>query len=146
MCAAACSTRPRHSASSWSTSASSASISSPTSPMPCTGARSEEHTSELQSPMYLVCRLLLETANPAIYSLSLHDALPISFNEEVTKRTVRGVLSDERDKVMQDVRSRLLDEAKAFGIELVDIRIKRVDFVADITDAVYRRKIGRAHV
>src|SRR5437763_7227670 len=24
------------------------------------GARSEEHTSELQSPMYLVCRLLLE--------------------------------------------------------------------------------------
>jgi membrane protease subunit HflC len=52
---------------------------------------------------------------------------------------VRGVLSDEREKVMQDVRSRLLDEAKSFGIELVDIRIKRVDFVADITDAVYRR-------
>src|SRR5437762_10753939 len=26
-----------------------------------TGPRSEEHTSELQSPMYLVCRLLLET-------------------------------------------------------------------------------------
>ena len=25
-----------------------------------TGQRSEEHTSELQSPMYLVCRLLLE--------------------------------------------------------------------------------------
>src|ERR1017187_10239759 len=75
-------------------------------------ARSEEHTSELQSPMYLVCRLLLEkkpthcaprpacTANPKtlpahvrrsrsgplffndtatteIYTLSLHDALPI---------------------------------------------------------------------
>ena len=62
-----------------------------------------------------------------------------AFNEEVTKRTVGGVLSTERDKVMQDVRSRLLDEAKSFGIELVDIRIKRVDFVADITDAVYRR-------
>src|SRR5437762_12870889 len=26
----------------------------------CGNARSEEHTSELQSPMYLVCRLLLE--------------------------------------------------------------------------------------
>src|SRR5437879_13618604 len=26
----------------------------------CAGPRSEEHTSELQSPMYLVCRLLLE--------------------------------------------------------------------------------------
>jgi modulator of FtsH protease HflC len=62
-----------------------------------------------------------------------------AFNEEVTKRTVRGVLSDERDKVMNDVRARLADEAKSFGIEIVDVRIKRVDFVADITDAVYRR-------
>src|SRR5437879_10495641 len=30
---------------------------------PLTAARSEEHTSELQSPMYLVCRLLLEKKN-----------------------------------------------------------------------------------
>ena len=62
-----------------------------------------------------------------------------AFNEEVTKRTVRGVLAAERDKVMLDVRNRLLDEAKAFGIEIVDVRIKRVDFVADITDSVYKR-------
>ena len=46
--------------------------------------RSEEHTSELQSLAYLVCRLLLEkknffndTATTEIYTLSLHDALPI---------------------------------------------------------------------
>src|SRR5215467_2073531 len=57
------------------------------------GLRSEEHTSELQSPCNLVCRLLLEkkkyiffffffffndTATTEIYTLSLHDALPIS--------------------------------------------------------------------
>src|SRR5256885_871383 len=57
------------------------------------GIRSEEHTSELQSPCNLVCRLLLEkkktytlcflffffndTATTEIYTLSLHDALPI---------------------------------------------------------------------
>src|SRR5437762_7212222 len=29
-------------------------------PLSCLRSRSEEHTSELQSPMYLVCRLLLE--------------------------------------------------------------------------------------
>jgi membrane protease subunit HflC len=69
----------------------------------------------------------------------LSQVVQAAFNEEVTKRNVRGVLSEERDKVMQDVRNRLADEAKSFGIELVDIRIKRVDFVADITDAVYRR-------
>jgi membrane protease subunit HflC len=62
-----------------------------------------------------------------------------SFNEEVTKRTVSGVLAGERDKIMTDVRTRIADEAKAFGIEIVDVRIKRVDFVADITDSIYRR-------
>ena len=62
-----------------------------------------------------------------------------TFNEVITRRTVRGVLAVEREAVMQDVRQRLSDEAKAFGIEIVDVRVKRVDFVADITDSVYRR-------
>ena len=62
-----------------------------------------------------------------------------AFNEEVTKRTVGEVLSSGRDKVMQDVRGRLSDEAKSFGIEILDVRIKRVDFVANITDSIYSR-------
>ena len=62
-----------------------------------------------------------------------------AFNEEVTKRTVGEVLSTRRDKVMQDVRDRLADEAKSFGIEIQDVRIKRVDFVANITDSIYSR-------
>jgi modulator of FtsH protease HflC len=69
----------------------------------------------------------------------LSPVIQASFNEEVTKRTVSAVLAGERDKVMADVRARVMDEAKAFGIEIVDVRIKRVDFVADITDSVYRR-------
>src|SRR6266446_3569673 len=68
-------------------------------------ARSEEHTSELQSPCNLVCRLLLEkkkkiyfsslyfffffffndTATTEIYTLSLHDALPILPSAATTK-------------------------------------------------------------
>ena len=62
-----------------------------------------------------------------------------AFNEEVTKRTVGDVLSGGRDKVMQDVRARLADEAKSFGIEILDVRIKRVDFVANITESIYSR-------
>jgi membrane protease subunit HflC len=62
-----------------------------------------------------------------------------AFNEEVTKRTVGEVLSSGRDKVMQDVRGRLIDEGKSFGIEILDVRIKRVDFVANITDSIYSR-------
>ena len=57
--------------------------------------RSEEHTSELQSPFYLVCRLLLEknffndTATTEIYTLSLHDALPISYMQILQNRFKR---------------------------------------------------------
>ncbi len=69
----------------------------------------------------------------------LSPVVQAAFNEEITKRDVRGVLAGERDKVMNDVRKRLTEEAKDFGIEIVDVRIKRVDFVADITDSVYRR-------
>jgi modulator of FtsH protease HflC len=62
-----------------------------------------------------------------------------AFNEVVTRRTVREMLATQREQVMQDVQGRMADEAKEFGIEVVDVRIKRVDFVADITDSVYRR-------
>jgi membrane protease subunit HflC len=69
----------------------------------------------------------------------LSPVVQAAFNEEVTRRDVLSVLSKEREKVMNDVRTRLADEAKSFGIEIIDVRIKRVDFVADITDSVYRR-------
>ena len=62
-----------------------------------------------------------------------------AFNEEVTKRTVQAMLATEREKVMQAVQARLANEAKDFGIEIVDVRIKRVDFSTNITDSIYRR-------
>src|SRR6476619_1547092 len=61
------------------------------------------------------------------------------FNEQETKRTVGGVLSTERDQVMQAVLARLADDAKSCGIEILDVRIKRVDFVANITESSYSR-------
>ncbi|HMQ72111.1 MAG TPA: protease modulator HflC [Rubrivivax sp.] len=62
-----------------------------------------------------------------------------AFNEEVTRRNVSGVLATEREQVMAGVQQRLTAEAVNFGVEVLDVRVKRVDFVADITDAVYRR-------
>jgi modulator of FtsH protease HflC len=69
----------------------------------------------------------------------LSPVVQAAFNEEVTKRTVQAMLATERERVMQDVRQRLGDEAKSFGIEIIDVRIKRVDFSANVTDSVYRR-------
>ena len=62
-----------------------------------------------------------------------------AFNDEITKRTVGGVLSTERDKVVLDVRNRLAEDAKSFGIDVLDVRIKRVDFVANISESIYSR-------
>lgn len=62
-----------------------------------------------------------------------------AFNDEITKRTVGEVLSTGRDKVVQDVRTRLVEDAKSFGIEILDVRIKRVDFVANISESIYSR-------
>src|SRR5437763_2656876 len=47
------------------------------------GERSEEHTSELQSPMYLVCRLLLEKKNKKrsrLYTAYIGDAKGVRVN------------------------------------------------------------------
>jgi membrane protease subunit HflC len=71
--------------------------------------------------------------------IRLAPVVQAAFNEEVTRRTVSGVLATDREQVMSGVATRLQDEAQSFGIEIVDVRVKRVDFVAAITDAVYRR-------
>jgi membrane protease subunit HflC len=62
-----------------------------------------------------------------------------ALSDEVAKRTVRAVLATERDQVMQGVMQRLAEDAKGFGIEVVDVRVKRVDFPSSIVDRVYRR-------
>lgn len=71
--------------------------------------------------------------------IRLAPVVQAAFNEEITRRTVRAVVATDRDQVMQAVRARLDREAKDFGIGIIDVRIKRVDFSANITDAVYRR-------
>ena len=76
----------------------------------------------------------ISTAEARLTSV-VQDAL----NSEVTKRTVKDVLSTDRDKIMQGVQQRLIDDAKTFGIEIVDVRIKRVDFPPSVADSVYQR-------
>jgi membrane protease subunit HflC len=57
----------------------------------------------------------------------------------IGKRTVHEVVSGERDKIMEIVRLKGNDDAKTFGAEIVDVRLKRVDYVQEISDSVYRR-------
>ena len=62
-----------------------------------------------------------------------------ALNEEFTKRTVREIISDQREQVMQGIRTKVADDASDIGVEIVDVRLKRVDLLAEISDSVYRR-------
>jgi len=59
--------------------------------------------------------------------------------EEFGKRTVHDVVSGARDKIMEDVQKKADADARAIGIEIVDVRLKRVDLPAEVSEAVYRR-------
>ncbi|CDW96051.1 MULTISPECIES: protease modulator HflC [unclassified Thiomonas] len=62
-----------------------------------------------------------------------------ALNEQITRRTVREVLSSQRDQVMQDVQTGIAKDINGTGIQIVDMRLTRVDFVSAITQSVYRR-------
>ena len=62
-----------------------------------------------------------------------------ALNDEITKYTVREVISGERGKVMDAIRAKVEDESKQIGIEIIDVRLKRVDYVEQINVSVYER-------
>ena len=65
-----------------------------------------------------------------------------AFQGEINKYTVKDLLSAKREALMADVKSEVLDKVrgvKPWGMDVVDVRITRVDYVSDITDSVYRR-------
>ncbi len=68
-------------------------------------------------------------------SRSLRDAL----NNEIAKRTVNEVISASREQIMTDIRNRVNADAGRLGVEVVDVRIKRVDLADEIRESVFRR-------
>ena len=62
-----------------------------------------------------------------------------ALNDEITKRTVREVISGQRGKVMEAIRNKVVLEAKQIGVEIIDVRLKRVDYVEQINNSVYDR-------
>jgi membrane protease subunit HflC len=65
-----------------------------------------------------------------------------AFQEEINRRTVRELLASKREQLMADVKREVIETvkgAKPWGIDVVDVRITRVDYVEAITESVYRR-------
>jgi modulator of FtsH protease HflC len=59
--------------------------------------------------------------------------------EEFGKRTVHDVVSGARDKIVADVQKKADADMRAIGVEIIDVRLKRVDLPAEVSEAVYRR-------
>jgi membrane protease subunit HflC len=62
-----------------------------------------------------------------------------TLRDEVAKRTINQVVAGDRAEIMDVVRQAVDEEARSIGVEVVDVRLKRVDLVDSIRENVYRR-------
>lgn len=69
----------------------------------------------------------------------LNQTVNAGLREEFGKRTVHDVISGERDRIMEDMRSKADADARKIGVQIVDVRLKRVELPNEVSEAVYRR-------
>jgi membrane protease subunit HflC len=59
--------------------------------------------------------------------------------QEINKRTIHEAISSERDKIMTTTRQRADADAKQIGVEIVDVRLRRVELPEEVLAQVYQR-------
>lgn len=69
----------------------------------------------------------------------LSQTVNAGLREEFGKRTVHDVVSGERDKIMEQMREKADLDARKIGVQIVDVRVKRVDLPTEVSESVYRR-------
>jgi membrane protease subunit HflC len=77
-----------------------------------------------------------EARAAGLLSQRINDGL----RNEVAVRTVQEVVSGSRDEVMDSITQRLSEVAATeLGVEVIDVRVKKIDLPPDVSDSVYRR-------
>ncbi len=66
---------------------------------------------------------------------SLRDAL----NNEIARRTVSDMISGARNQVVDVVRTRIDEDSREIGVEIIDVRLKRVDYAPEVSERVFAR-------
>jgi modulator of FtsH protease HflC len=69
----------------------------------------------------------------------LAQTINAGLREEFGKRSIHDVVSGERDKIMDEMRTKADNDARSFGVQVIDVRLKRVDLPTDVSESVYRR-------
>lgn len=75
----------------------------------------------------------------ALAQTRLMQTVNSSMREEFGKRTIHEVISGDRDQIMNILRQKTDADAHKIGVEVLDVRLKRVDFPPEISDSVFRR-------
>lgn len=71
--------------------------------------------------------------------IRVNQTVNAGLREEFGKRTVHDVISGERDKIMEQMRVKADKDAATIGVQIVDVRLKRVELPTEVSEAVYRR-------
>jgi membrane protease subunit HflC len=69
----------------------------------------------------------------------LSQTVNAGLREEFGKRTVHDVVSGERDNIMELMRGKADQDARKIGVQIIDVRVKRVDLPQEVSESVYRR-------
>ncbi len=71
--------------------------------------------------------------------IRLSQVLTALIREEFGKRTLQEVVTTDRDRIMNIVRDRVQPDAAKIGVNVADVRLKRVDLDERVTNAVFDR-------
>jgi len=69
----------------------------------------------------------------------LDDIVFSEIREELARHTLTEIVSVNREAIMDDVARQCDDKAREYGVQVMDVRIKRADLPADVTHSVYAR-------
>jgi len=69
----------------------------------------------------------------------LYQNINNGLRDEFGKRTVQEVIAGDRTEIMSIMTAEATEKAKTLGIEVIDVRIKKIDLPARVSDSVYRR-------
>lgn len=80
--------------------------------------------------------------SPERTNLRLSEIIKNGLRNEFGKRTIREVISGDRVQIMNILQRETNVAAKSLGVDVVDVRIKRIDLPEDVSESVYNRMIA----
>ncbi len=69
----------------------------------------------------------------------LEDIMKDGLRNEFSRRTIEEALSEERDAIMRGLEQKSNEAAKQLGIDIIDVRVSRIDFPEQVSESVFER-------